>query len=452
MEKNKNIFKTDYLIIGNSAAGLSTAESIRKNDKNSSISVLTREKYFNYSKPLITYYLAGKLGPDNLYFKKKDFYIDNKIDLKTSEKAVSVNSSENTVLTESGNEYFFNKLLIASGGRPVIPGIKVSDENGMVSGLDEAMHSVKGLFTLTSLDDAISIRKYINEYAVKTASILGGGLIGLKAAEAFLELGLTINIIELAGNLLSASFDMAASEIISDSIKKSGSGIYCGQTIDEIYTKNGCLSGFKLGDGRKILSNLLVVAVGVLPDEGLIKDSGIKTDKGIITDNRMRTSSGNIYAAGDVVKSHDILTGVNRNMAIWPIAVQQGAAAGQNMSGRDTIYNGGFLMNSVEILGVPVISLGLSSVDDSSKIEDLKIYKVHDYDKKIYRKIVVRENRIIGAILIGAIERAGIYCGLINNRVDVSEIGDSIAREDFGLIQLPADYRKHLVIGEGIEV
>lgn len=452
MVKNKNILNTDYLIIGNSAAGLSAAENIRKNDKNSPITVLTKEKYSNYSKPLTTYYLAGRLEPGNLYFKKSNFYEENNIDLKTNQNVVSIKSSDNLAITEQGNQYLYNKLLIASGGRPIIPEIRVIDKTGKTLSLDEAMSSVKGIFTLTTLDDAIMIRKYINEYSIKTASILGGGLIGLKAAEALLGLHLNINIVELSDKLLSASFDETASGILIEAIKKSGSSIYCGQTIEEIYTENNSINSFKLSNGRKIPSDLLILAVGVLPDTGYLKNSGIKTDAGIITDSRMKTSIDNIYAAGDIVKSHDVLSGSDKNMAIWPIAVKQGEVAGSNMSGIDTAYPGGFLMNSVEILGMPMISLGQSSIEYDDKNKDLKVYKSHDTDRKIYRKIVVRQNRAVGAILIGAIERAGIYWGLINNNVDVSEIGENIVKEDFGLIQLPADYRKHLVVGEGIEV
>ena len=196
---------------------------------------------------------------------------------------------------------------------------------------------------------------------------------------------------------------------------------------------------------------LLVVAIGVNPETGMIKDSGIRTDRGIIVDDHMRTSMDNIYAAGDVVKTRDMLSGQQKNIAIWPLAVRQGRIAGTNMAGGRQVYAGGFFMNSVEILGVPVISMGLSSIGEST-YEELKIYRQHKPESSIYRKIIVKDDRVIGAILVGSIERAGIYAGLINNRVDISEIKDNIVREDFGIIQLPADYKKHLVIGDGIEV
>ena len=108
-------------------------------------------------------------------------------------------------------------------------------------------------------------------------------------------------------------------------------------------------------------------------------------------------------------------------------------------------------MNSIEILNIPVISIGLSSLGESSAA-DIKIYREYDPDKSLYRKVIIKNDRMIGAILVGGIERAGIYAGLISNEIDISDIKGNIAKEDFGIIQLPADYRKHLVIGDGIEV
>ena len=111
-------------------------------------------------------------------------------------------------------------------------------------------------------------------------------------------------------------------------------------------------------------------------------------------------------------------------------------------------------MNSVEILDIPVISMGLSNADDmcGAEGEGTETFKVYNPHKRVYRKIVIRDNKVIGAILVGAIERAGIYAGLISNEIDISDIKDNLAKEDFGIIQLPEGYRKHLVTGDGIEV
>jgi NAD(P)H-nitrite reductase large subunit len=204
---------------------------------------------------------------------------------------------------------------------------------------------------------------------------------------------------------------------------------------------------------------LLVAAIGVMPDIGMVRAAGIQTEKGIIVDKYMKTSAKNIYSAGDVVITEDILAGTQRNLAIWPLAVRQGRIAGTNMAQAATLnaskqkasYDGGFLMNSFEILGIPVISIGASRIEESED-ENIKVYKHYKPENNIYRKIITRDEKVIGALFIGSIDRAGIYTGLISNSVDISDIRKNIAAEDFGIIQLPADYKKHLVTGDGIEV
>jgi NAD(P)H-nitrite reductase large subunit len=159
----------------------------------------------------------------------------------------------------------------------------------------------------------------------------------------------------------------------------------------------------------------------------------------------------NIYAAGDVAVSRDRLSNEQKNIAIWPLAIRQGSIAGMNMSGEKVKYQGGFFMNSVEILGIPSISIGLNNLDDKAN-EGVKVYSQFNPERYIYRKVTIKDDKVVGIILVGSIERAGIYCGLISNEIDISSVAVNIAREDFGIIQLPAGYRKHLVVGEGIEV
>lgn len=455
-KKNQNNESaTDYLIIGNSASGLAAARSIRKEDKNGRMVVITEEEYTNYSKPLITYYLAGKVSLENINFRDKDFYAKNRIDLITGEKVKTIDSDNSQLVTDSGDKIKYKKMLIASGGRPIIPRIRIGS-SGMKARenifMDSSNYSgIKGVFTLTTLEDSIKIKDYIEKKGIDRATILGGGLIGLKAAEAFLELGIKINIVELADRILAATFDSKASSIIENAIEARGSRIYKNTTIDEIFTDSGEISGYRLRDGRENSCNLLIIAIGVNPDLSFIDKDKIRADRGIKVNDRMQTSVENIYASGDVVESFDLLLEENRNIAIWPLAVRQGNVAGSNMSGREAHYSGGFFMNSVEILGIPSISMGITNINmaDDNTVEVKKEFRP---DRNTYRKIVIKDNRVIGLIMVGNIERAGIYSGLIKNRIDLSGVKENIFREDFGIIHLPADYKKHLVVGEGIEV
>lgn len=452
--KNNKTFEdnetVDYLIIGNSATGLAAAENIRELDRTGGIMILTGENYLNYSKPMITYFLSGAVNLDMIHFKDEKFYIDNRLDIRLNTIVSSVDTDKMFLVTDDGSKYKFRKLLIASGGRPIIPKIKAVGgvSFDFIDGTN--YEKVGGVFTLTNLDDAVRVKNYIEKNDIKNISILGGGLIGLKAAEAFLEKGIDVNIIELADRILAATFDREASEIIEKRIKSRGSNIFRNNTIEEIYIENEKITGYKLKDGRKMECRLLVIAVGVNPDYGFIESGSLDIARGITVDDHMRTSVENIYAAGDVIEGPDMLLGINRNIAIWPLAVRQGATAGVNMAGGNKKYSGGFFMNSVELLGIPSISMGITNIGE--EIEGIEVLRDSNADRNMYRKVVIKNNRIIGVILVGNIERAGIYAGLIKNEIDISGVRENITREDFGIIHLPADYKKHLVIGEGIEV
>jgi len=461
--KNKISKVIDYVIIGNSAAGLAAAESIRKVDRKGKIVLLTEEDCKNYSKPLITYYLEGLVDLAGIHFKGKDFYRDNNIDIHLNTRVTSVVADKKFLTCSNGDTYRYNKLLITSGGKPIIPEIKVthtdlagSRQDKKVSLLTsinkENYRDVRGIFTLTTLSDAIEIKNFIGKNNIKKVSILGGGLIGLKSAEAFLGMGVGINIIELADRILAATFDGEASYIIENRITSRGSSIYKNNTIKEIFVnKDGRIAGYRLKDGSEEECSLLIMAIGVRPDTGFIKDNSVEIKKGIVVDNYMRTTNENIFAAGDVVEAMDMLLNENRSIAIWPLAVRQGAVAGVNMAGGSEKYGGGFFMNSVEILGIPTISMGLAGIGKEHD-KNIEVFKLFNREENRYKKVVIRNDRVAGLIMVGNIERAGIYAGLIKNEIDISSIKDNISREDFGIINLPGDYKKHLVTGEGIEV
>src|SRR4030042_465298 len=405
--KNNKTFKDnktiDYLIIGNSAAGLAAAESIRELDRTGEIMILTGENYLNYSKPMITYFLAGAVNLDMIHFKDEKFYTDNRLDIRLNTIVSSIDIDKMFLVTDDGSRYKFRKLLIASGGRPIIPKIKTAGDVSFdfIDGTN--YEKAGGVFTLTNLDDAIIIKNYIEKNDIKNISILGGGLIGLKAAEAFLEKGIDVNIIELADRILAATFDREASEIIEKRIKSKGSNIFRNNTIEEVYTRDGKITGYKLKDGRKMECRLLVIAVGVNPDAGFIESGILDMARGIIVDDHMRTSVENIYAAGDVIEGPDMLLGINRNIAIWPLTVRQGATAGVNMAGGNKRDSGGFFMNSVELLGIPSISMGITNIGEQA--EGIEVLKDFNADRNMYRKVVIKNNRIIGVILVRSEER-----------------------------------------------
>ncbi len=427
-----------YVLIGNSAGGIAAIEAIRECDKKGEITVISDEPrifvrgkpHINYSRPLISYLLGEKVTLDKMPYRGEDFYKDNRVELILNRKATKLNLKKKEVVLAGDRKLPFDKLLIAAGGMPVIPEIK-----GLNSG---------GVFTFTRLADARNIKNYIRTNKVKEAVVVGGGLIGLKATEALMELKIKVVIVELADRVLSATFDKKASSIIENALGRKGCELITNNTVVEIKGKNKRAEGVILKDGKKISASLVIVAVGVRPNIELVKNTPIKTNKGILVDAFLQTNIKDIYAAGDCCEAEDLLLEMKRPIAIWPAAVRQGKIAGFNMAGARKEYPGSFAMNSVELCGIPTISVGETYPEGKG----YQVLECFDQKNSVYKKIVLKNNKVVGAIFVSDIERAGIYTGLIKDKVDAASFKEHLLKEDFGLISLPKEYRKHLVAGE----
>lgn len=419
--------KTEYLIIGNSASGAACIEGIRKIDKTGSITVISDENTFNYSRPLISYFLAGKVKKRAMPFRDKKFYSRNNVKLILGNMAEKLDTKKRTVCLSHGEKIVFNKLLIAIGGSPIIPEIKGS--------------RLDGVFAFTTFSDAVAIKDYIKKHTAKRAVVIGGGLIGLKAVEALIELGIKVSIVELADRILSTTFDTKASEIIQDALRKAGCNIFSNNTVVEILGKgnNNKVESVTLKTRKQVPADLVITAIGVSPNIQLVKNTSISINRGILVDETMQTNVKDIYAAGDVCE---------KNIPIWPNAFKQGRIAGENMAGGNAAYTGSIAMNSVELCGIPTISIGKTSLEQ----DKYEILEMHKKEESIYKKIVLEDDHIVGCIFVGNIERAGIYTGLMINRVDISSVKDKLLEDDFGVLALPEKYRKHLVGDVGLEV
>jgi len=261
-----------------------------------------------------------------------------------------------------------------------------------------------------------------------------------------MTLGLQVTVVELMDRVLSVTLDKRASEIVERQLKSRGIRLIADNTVEKILGNHNRAEGVILKDQRDINCQMVVFGIGVLPNIHLVKDTSICFNKGIQVDEHMETNVSGIYAAGDVVEIPDMLLETVRPIAIWPNAYKQGWIAGSNMAGIPKRYGGSFAMNSIDICGIPTISVGMTQASENG----FEVLQQLDRKKEAYRKIILRDGVIVGAIFVGEIDRAGIYTGLIREKIDVSGFKDILLREDFGLISLPKEYRKHLVRGEGI--
>lgn len=403
-----------YVIIGNSAAGIAALEAIRKRDKDSKILIFSDENYTSYCRCLISYYLAGEVGEDKILYRLKDFYQANNIELFLNKKVVRIDPKKNRIICQDKSQFSYDNLLIATGAHPKFPEIK---------GIKK-----RGVFGFRTIEDAKNISGLLA--VVKTACVLGGGLIGLKAAYALKKRNVEVKVVIKSKQVLSQMLDFEAASFVQKKLEENGIEIISGQDVAEVIG-NGDIKAVKLDSGKVVASSLIIVGKGVAPNIDLIQDTGIKFNEGILANSAMQTNIHNIYTAGDVCESFDLTLGGFSVNALWPVAVEQGRVAGANMAGENSIYEGSLGMNSIEFFGLPAVSLGLYKIAEKDRLlfEELKF---SDAKANIYKKLIIKDKLLVGVVLVGDIKNSGVLLRLIRERIDVSLFKERLLKEYFG--------------------
>ena len=410
--------QTKYLIIGNSAGGIGATEAIREIDGAGSITIVSEEAYPTYSRPLIAEYLAKRCPLERMDYRPVDFYERNNIRTILGKKAVKLVPDKHLIELNSGEQIHWEKLLLATGGVPIVPPMR-----GV---------NTKGVFSFIKLDDVRAIDQYLAGKA--QAVVIGGGLIGVSVTEALVKRGVKVTIVEMKERLLNVMLDETASALEEATLRQAGVDIITGQTVAEINGDSAdAVAGVTLDDGQKISCDLVVVAIGVRPRTELAAGAGLKVNRGIVVDRQMATSAPDVYACGDAAEAYDFVWNDYRPTPILPNAYLGGRVAGFNMAGKPTEYPGGTAMNSLKYFGLNIVSAGLVNPPDPS-------FEVLSYNQNgDYRKLVLKDGRVVGMVFAGDIEKAGIVFSLMKNRVDVSHFKPSLVASDFGLVHLPRE-------------
>jgi len=387
--------KTRYLIIGNSAGGVGAAEAIREVDKIGAITMVSDESYPVYSRPLISEYLAELCPLERMLFRPVDFYESNGIQALLGKEAKRLDTANHTIQLNNGKTIIWEKLLLATGGLPIVP-------------------EIDGF----------------------RAVVLGGGLIGVSVTEALVRLGVKVTVVEMKEQILSTILDEKASELVTEALEKHGVTVITGHTITRINghtVGENLVGGVTLDDGRRLPCALVIIAIGVRPRTELASNAGIEIRRGIVVDCFMRTSACDVYACGDAVEAYDFIRDENRLTPIWPNAYLQGRVAGLNMAGIPTEYKGGTSMNSLKYFGLSITSAGMVSPPDET-YEVLTMRNSHNY-----RKVVVKDGVVAGMVFSGDIEKSGIILSLMKDKVNVEDFKETLVADDFGLISLPEE-------------
>ena len=416
---------TRYLIVGISAGGIGAAEAIREVDKSSPVTIVSDEPYLSYSRPLISKYLSREQTFDQMLFRPRDFYDENDLIPLLGKKVTSLGLGQRTAELDSGERITWEKILIASGGVPIIPQIAEIDK--------------RGVFNFLTLDDAKAVDHLLGEAddAAK-AIVIGGGLIGIGVAEALIGRGVEVTVVELKERILNTILDTQASLLVEEAIQKAGVRIITDHTVAELLGKEQ-VTGVVLDDGDKIPCSLLVIAIGVLPRTELVKGTDIAVNRGILVDRGMDTSHPDVYACGDAAEAYDFIYGTNRLTPIWPNAYIGGRIAGHNMAGLRAEYPACTAMNSLNYFGLDIAAAGMPTPpDDECEV----LSKQNGF---MYRKLILRDDHLVGLVFVGETEKSGIIFGLMRDQVNVGAFKHTLLSDDLGLSSLPREIWQELL-------
>lgn len=392
----------NYVIIGNGTAAVGTIEGIRAVDRTGSITVISSEPYPVYGRPLISYLLLGKTTEDKmLQYRPADFYEKNGVTTMLGKTVHKIDAAAQTVLLESGESVPYDKLCVCTGSRPFVP---------PMDGLDQ----VESQTSFMTLDDAKRLDAMLGETNDKRVLIIGAGLIGLKCAEGIFQRVSELTIIDMAPRILPNVLTETPASLIQQHIESKGATFLLGDSVAQFTSP----SSATLKSGKTVDFDVLVVAVGVRPNTELAAQAGCAVERGILVNDHSETSVAGIYAAGDCTVSHDIAAGVDRILAILPNAYLQGETAGTNMAGGDSAFTKAIPMNASGFMGLHMITAG--SYDGEQYLEQ---------DAQNYKLLITRDNRLVGFILIGEVDRAGIYTSLIREQVPLDSIDFELIRE-----------------------
>ena len=407
----------EYLIIGNGVAATGCIEGIRSVDTEGSVTVISAEPYPVYSRPLISYYLEGKTDTERMNYRPADFYEKNKVKLIFG-RAEKLDTKKSTVTLSDKTKLSFDKLCLCTGSSPFVPKF-------------EGLDTVEKRFTFMTLDDSLALEKALTEKS--RVLIIGAGLIGLKCAEGIKGRVGSVTVCDLADRVLSSILDSECAAVMQKHLEKNGISFLLGDTAVRFEGNKAFMKS-----GGEVDFDILVQAVGVRAETALAVQAGCEVNRGIIINEKMQTTQKGIFAAGDCSEGYDSSTDTRRVLAILPNAYMQGRTSGINMAGGDASITDAIPMNSIGFFGLHCATAG-AYPEDSEITEE----KGEDSIRRLY----IKDGRLAGYMIIGDVNRAGVYTSLVREKTPVDTLNKAELLRSPSLAVFSADTRKQKLGG-----
>jgi nitrite reductase (NADH) large subunit len=408
-----------YLILGTGPAGIASVEAIRRTDSRGAILMVSPDPRSALSPVLLTYWMAGRCSPEDLRFRPAEWLDRFGVSLLSGSQAIGINGRTKRVEISGGRTLSYDRLLIATGALPIL--------------LPLPGYQTNGTAVLRTLQDAESILK--GEPSVKRVTIIGGGFIGLKLAFHLSLRGVGVSLFEKELKLAPRMLDPISSQWILETLRSHGIAVDTGVEVEEILSHHQRVRGVRLKSGEIVPCERVIQAVGVRPNIGFLKGSGVAVKGGVLVNSSMETNLPFIYAAGDVAMTLDSITGEWIHNATWPAATRQGKIAGANMVGRQERLVHNFPLNALHLFDLHVAAAGYPGHAEPGEGEQFLIDQTRGY-----RKVVLKDGRMTGFILVGNVRDAGRLLAWMKRESPLS--ADEQERLSLGNeIDLPAGLR-----------
>jgi nitrite reductase (NADH) large subunit len=399
-----------HVIVGNGVAGVTAAQSIVRADPSAEVHIFGAEPYPYYRRPLLWEFIAGQIEQDGLTFRPPEWYAQRGIHLHLGVRATTLDPAAHRLTLADGSQAGYDRALLATGGRPFVPPCEGTDK--------------EGVFTLRTLDDARAIKAYAQQVA--TAVVIGGGLLGLETARALHTAGLDVTVVEFFPYLLPRQLDQEGAQVLQSLLEAQGLQVITGATTEAVLG-DVCADCIRLKDLRIVGGDLVLFSTGIRSEVSLAQEAGLEVNRGIVVDGHLQTSAEDIFSAGDAAEFD------GRVYGIIPPAIEQARVAAANMvAPGSATYTGTLPTTTLKVAGAELTSLGECVVegDEYTQLRHADPAAGH------YRKVVLRDGRIVGAILLNDKERTRPITQLVERRADVSAFTDRLLDDDFDLKSL----------------
>jgi nitrite reductase (NADH) large subunit len=388
-----------YVIIGASAAGCKAAETLRRYAPASPITIISEEAQPLYSRPLLTYLLSGEVSREKVWLQGQEYFQEWRLEPVLGEPVTRVAPQAHAVHLLGGRIIPYDRLLIASGARPRLLGLKGED--------------LAGVYTLRTLADWQRLETGLPPTG--RVVVVGAGAVGLKTADALARRGLQVTLVARGSQPLSQVLDPTAAALLHTAITGMGIELIYHSWPEAIWGERGQVRALTLNEGRELPCQAVLFSVGVAPNIEFLAGTHLAGPEGIPVDHRCTTADPDIYAAGDCAYPYHLLTQKRAGYHIWPAAVAQGRISGANLAGAELTYDGLLPQNSLSLRGFHIITGGLGPPDtaDCETVSEFNLTRTH------YRRLAYRKGKLVGLTLVGAVEDAGIYFQLMAQQVPV---------------------------------